>query len=132
MTCSLPRSSHRLHTLISWRRSGGTRRKWESSGPAGIGVEPEPAGCASATERQKGAVPGNWTSPLFASSRMDPRTIEKIKQRVAQCRRLAAFTTDQKVASTLLQMAEEAEADLKQMEAEAIPTTIAIVPNGER
>jgi hypothetical protein len=63
---------------------------------------------------------------------MDPRTIENIKQRVAQCRRLAAFTTDQKVASTLLQMAEEAEADLKQMEAEAIPTTIAIVPNGER
>jgi hypothetical protein len=62
---------------------------------------------------------------------MDPRTIEKMKQRVAQCRRLAAFTTDEQVASTLLQMAEEAEADLMQMEAETIPATIEIVPNPE-
>lgn len=75
---------------------------------------------------------GNSTVTSFASPRMEPQTIENIKRRVAQCRRLAAFTTDQKVAGTLLQMAEEAEADLKQMEAEASPATIEIVPNADR
>jgi hypothetical protein len=38
-----------------------------------------------------------------------------MKERVAKCRQLAAFTTDEHVATILLQMAEEAEADLKRM-----------------
>jgi hypothetical protein len=40
-----------------------------------------------------------------------------MKERVAKCRQLAAFTTDEHVATILLQMAEEAEADLKRMAA---------------
>jgi hypothetical protein len=63
---------------------------------------------------------------------VDPQTIEHIKLRVVQCRRLAAFTTDEKVASILLQMAEEAETDLKRMEAEATSIAIEIVPNPQQ
>lgn len=46
---------------------------------------------------------------------VDGETIENIKARIAQCRRLAAFTTDKHVAKILLQMAEEAEADLRRI-----------------
>lgn len=50
--------------------------------------------------------------------RVDGQTIDNIKCRIAQCRRLAGFATDPKVAETLLQMAEEAEADLRRIAAE--------------
>lgn len=50
-----------------------------------------------------------------APCRVDGETIDNIKGRIAQCRRLAAFTTDQHVAKILLQMAEEAEADLRRI-----------------
>jgi hypothetical protein len=46
---------------------------------------------------------------------VDSHTIANMKERVAKCRQLAAFTTDEHVATILLQMAEEAEADLKRM-----------------
>jgi len=45
--------------------------------------------------------------------------ITSIKGRVAQCRRLAAFTTDAHASKILIQMAEEAEADLRRIEAES-------------
>jgi len=48
---------------------------------------------------------------------VDPRTIENMKERVEQCRRLAAFTTDERVAQILLQMADESKADLNRVEA---------------
>jgi len=54
---------------------------------------------------------------LVGLVRVDPQTIANIKGRIAQCRRLADFTTDEHVAKILLQMAEEAEADLRRMEA---------------
>lgn len=50
---------------------------------------------------------------------MDEALINNMRARVAQCRRLAAFTTDQRVAEILLKMAEEGEADLKRLEDEA-------------
>ena len=50
---------------------------------------------------------------------VDGETIKNIKGRIAQCRRLAAFTTDQRVAAILLQMAEEAEADLRRIGVES-------------
>ena len=46
---------------------------------------------------------------------MDGETINNIRARIAQCRELAAFTMDKHVAKILLQMAEEAEADLKRV-----------------
>lgn len=62
------------------------------------------------------------------SPSVDGETISNIKGRIAQCRRLAAFTTDQHVAKILLQMAEEAEADLRRITAETAeePPTITI------
>ena len=53
---------------------------------------------------------------------MDAETIKNIKGRIAQCRRLAAHTTDDHVAKVLLQMAAEGEADLQRLEAEITGT----------
>jgi hypothetical protein len=55
-----------------------------------------------------------------------------MKRRIEQCRRLADFTTDQRVAEILLQMAEEAEADLSRMEAESVSAaqSITLQPDG--
>lgn len=50
---------------------------------------------------------------------MDERAIANIKARIEQCRRLAVSTTDGRVSRILIQMAEEAEADLKRIEAES-------------
>ena len=55
---------------------------------------------------------------MCARCPVDGETISNIKDRIAQCRRLAEFTTDQRVATILLQMAEEAEADLRRIVAE--------------
>ena len=46
--------------------------------------------------------------------------IERIRARVALCRSLATSTLDKNVARTLLHMAEEGEADIKRLEAEAM------------
>lgn len=45
--------------------------------------------------------------------------ISKMRERVAQCRRLAASTTDPRTAATLRGMAEEAEADIRRILEEA-------------
>ncbi len=45
------------------------------------------------------------------------QVIEKMRRRVAQCRRLAAYTTDEHTQRVLSQMADEAEADLRQLHA---------------
>ena len=47
--------------------------------------------------------------------------IEKIRSRADQCRRLAQFSNDAQVSKTLMQMAEEAEADIRKIEAEFDP-----------
>ena len=44
--------------------------------------------------------------------------VEKMRGRVAQCRRLAETITDAKAAGILRQMAEEGEADIARIEAE--------------
>ena len=48
---------------------------------------------------------------------MDEDVIANIRSRVERCRRLAASTTDRQVAATLLQMAQEGDADLEQLRA---------------
>lgn len=42
--------------------------------------------------------------------------LKRMKARVAQCRRLAEATTDQRAAKILRQMADEGEADIKKMQ----------------
>jgi len=49
---------------------------------------------------------------------MDEDVIANIRSRVERCRRLAASTTDRKVAAVLLQMAEEGDADLNRLRSE--------------
>lgn len=65
---------------------------------------------------------------------VDGATIDNIKGRIVQCRRLAAFTTDSHVAKILLQMAEEAEADLRRIGAESAnePHQITIQAGGPK
>lgn len=48
----------------------------------------------------------------------DDGLIEKMRARVAQCRQLAAFVTDEIAQRTLTQMADEGEADLHKLEAD--------------
>ena len=48
----------------------------------------------------------------------DPDPIQRMAQRVAQCRRLAATTTDRRTADILRQMADEGEQDMKRLKAE--------------
>ena len=50
---------------------------------------------------------------------MDEDIVSNIRSRVERCRRLAASTTDRQVAAVLLQMAQEGEADIEQLTAEA-------------
>ncbi len=47
---------------------------------------------------------------------MADNVLKRRKARVAQCRRLAASTTDQRAANILRQMADEGEADIKRLE----------------
>ena len=44
--------------------------------------------------------------------------IRKMKARVAQARRLASYVNDPRTTKTLLQMAEEGEADIRRLEAD--------------
>lgn len=78
--------------------------------------EPPVCSCRLATTHQKLGEAGTRHSVLRFVG-VDPRTIENMKERVEQCRRLAAFTTDERVAQILLQMADESKADLKRVEA---------------
>lgn len=50
---------------------------------------------------------------------MDEDRLNTIRERVERCRRLAAWTTDPRTAEALLQLADEGEAELRQLEAEA-------------
>jgi hypothetical protein len=50
---------------------------------------------------------------------MDEDVVANIRARVERCRRLAASTTDRQVATVLLQMAVEGEADLTRLSAES-------------
>jgi hypothetical protein len=47
---------------------------------------------------------------------MSDDIIEKMRGRIEQCRRLASYVTDEHTKRVLIQMAEEAEADLRQFE----------------
>jgi hypothetical protein len=49
---------------------------------------------------------------------MSAELIAKMRGRVEQCRRLAKAITDPEAARTLLQMADEGEADLRKLQAE--------------
>jgi hypothetical protein len=49
---------------------------------------------------------------------MSDDVIARMRARVAQCRRLAAMTTDKKTETILLQMAAEGQADVARLEAE--------------
>jgi Zn-finger protein len=53
------------------------------------------------------------------SERMDrDELIKKMRGRVEQCRRLARYTTDERTAQILNQMADEGETDIKRLLAE--------------
>lgn len=47
---------------------------------------------------------------------MGDEMLKRMKARVAQCRRLADATTDERAAKILRQMADEGEADIRKME----------------
>ena len=49
---------------------------------------------------------------------MSDDPLEGMRARIAQCRRLAASTTDAQAREVLTQMADEGEADLKRLEAQ--------------
>jgi hypothetical protein len=49
---------------------------------------------------------------------MSDDPLDGMRARIAQCRRLAASTTDARTRDVLIQMAEEGEADLKRLMAE--------------
>lgn len=49
---------------------------------------------------------------------MSDDPLKGMRARIAQCRRLAASTTDAQAREVLTQMADEGEADLKRLEAE--------------
>jgi hypothetical protein len=49
---------------------------------------------------------------------MDEELIQHIRDRVAPCRRLADYTTDDRVRATLREMADEGEADLQRLQAD--------------
>lgn len=49
---------------------------------------------------------------------MNNEVIQGIRARVEQCRRLASMITHPEARQTLLQMAEDGEADIKRLEAE--------------
>jgi len=49
---------------------------------------------------------------------VNEETIAHMRARVAQCRRLAAGTTDRSIVDALIKMAEEGEADIKRWEAQ--------------
>lgn len=51
--------------------------------------------------------------------RVDGQAIQRMRARIAECRQLAAFTTDRRASKILLQMADESEADLRRFEAES-------------
>ena len=48
----------------------------------------------------------------------NPELIRKMRARVEQCRRLADMTHNREMRETLLQMANEGEADIRNLEAE--------------
>ena len=50
---------------------------------------------------------------------MSDERFEKMRARVAQCRQLAAYVTDEHTRRVLTQMADEGEADLRKFEAES-------------
>jgi hypothetical protein len=55
----------------------------------------------------------------FLTPMKNEHVIAKMRQRVEQCRRLAAYTTDEHTRRVLNQMAGEAEADLRQLQADS-------------
>lgn len=50
---------------------------------------------------------------------VEAQAIQRMRGRIAECRQLAAFTTDRRVSKILLQMADEADADLRRFEAKS-------------
>lgn len=57
---------------------------------------------------------GQW----LGGASMDEDVIEHIRSRVERCRRLAALITDKQAIEILMQLANEGEADLRQLEAQ--------------
>jgi hypothetical protein len=45
-------------------------------------------------------------------------TVNNMRDRMERCRRLARFTTDDKVAATLLAMADEIETDMRRLQSQ--------------
>lgn len=55
--------------------------------------------------------------------------LDRIRARIAHCRQLAAHVNEPKTAAVLLQMADEAEADLKQLLAERDEPRVNQIPS---
>lgn len=66
--------------------------------------------------RAKSPCPGTDASQACFSDWMADDVLKRMKARVAQCRRLAAATTDERAATILRQMADEVEADIRRLE----------------
>lgn len=62
------------------------------------------------------SLPGNGHEPSLFFGLMADDVLKRMKARVAQCRRLADATTDERAAKILRQMADEGEADIKRIE----------------
>jgi hypothetical protein len=71
-----------------------------------------PKAATPAKHRERGLTYVNF-------ARMDPKALANMRARVAQCRRLADSITDARAASILRQMADEGDADIARLEAEA-------------
>jgi hypothetical protein len=106
-------------------------RLLEKSGPGPIHSSDHTFGClrrccVKATQKLKPAAGRNYLDRNSVYRSMDrDELIKKIRGRVAQCRQLAKYVNDPRTTETLLQMANEGEADLRRLEeVDAIPPPI--------
>ena len=74
-------------------------------------------GQSTAVGRNATATTGTWLLSDYLA-RMSAELIEKMRARVAQCRRLADMINDEYASRVLRQMADEGEADMRKLQAE--------------
>lgn len=73
-------------------------------------------GCIPTTVVGQTSCAGNGCGPGLFFCLMGDEMLKRMKARVAQCRRLADATTDERAAKILRQMADEGEEDIRKME----------------
>lgn len=73
--------------------------------------------CLVRTTANRDIEPGDLSGSCRAAlgPAMDEQTISNMRARVAKCRALAKATSDERTRKTLLQMADEGDADIKRL-----------------